>query len=111
MTLSNSKSDSSDEMTQPIVDLSALGQFGQTIEPQALEGAPDPDTRYLTTVEPGYAVLALSLGNEGIMECAPGVTRRCTATKDEADRIYEQFFRSAPGKSSNSLRFHIQLWE
>ena len=55
------------------------------------DGAPDPDTRYLTTVDPGYAVLALSLGNEGIMECAPGVTRRCTATTDEADRIYEQF--------------------
>ena len=55
------------------------------------EGAPDRDTRYLTTVDPGYAVLALSLGNEGIMECAPGATRRCTATKDEADRIYEQF--------------------
>ena len=55
------------------------------------EGAPDPDTRYLTTVDPGYAVLALSLGNEGIMECAPGQTRRCTATRDEADQIYEQF--------------------
>ena len=55
------------------------------------EGAPDPDTRYLTTVDPGYALLALSLGNEGIMECAPGETRRCTATRDEADRIYEQF--------------------
>lgn len=55
------------------------------------EGAPDRDTRYLTTVDPGYAVLALSLGNEGIIECAPGATRRCTATKDEADRIYEQY--------------------
>ena len=55
------------------------------------EGTPDPDTRYLTTVDPGFAVLALSLGNEGIMECAPGETRRCTATTDEADRIYEQF--------------------
>ena len=55
------------------------------------EGAPDPDTRYLTTVDPGYAVLALSLGNEGIMACAPGETRRCTTTRDEADRIYEQF--------------------
>ena len=54
-------------------------------------GAPDPDTRYLTTVDPGFAVLALSLGNEGIMECAPGETRRCTATKDEADRIYDQY--------------------
>jgi len=54
-------------------------------------GAPDPATRYLTTVEPGYAVLALSLGNEGIMECAPGETRRCTATRDEADGIFEQY--------------------
>ena len=55
------------------------------------DGAPDPDTRYLTTVDPGYAVLALSLGNEGIMECAPGQTRRCTATRDEGDRVFEQF--------------------
>ena len=55
------------------------------------EGAPDPDTRYLTTVNPGYAVLALSLGNEGIMECAPGEIRRCTASQDAADRIYEQY--------------------
>ena len=55
------------------------------------EGAPEPDTRYLTTVDPGFAVLALSLGNEGIMACASGETRRCTATKDEADRIFDQY--------------------
>ena len=55
------------------------------------EGTPEYGTRYLTTVDPGYVVIALSLGNEGIMECAPGQTRNCTATTDEADRIYEQF--------------------
>ena len=54
-------------------------------------GRTDPDTPYLMTADAGYAVLALSLGNEGIMECAPGVTRRCTTTTDEADQIYEQF--------------------
>ncbi len=74
-----------------VLNRSRGGDNTVTIAPRfEPEGAPDPDTRYLTTVDPGYAVLALSLGNEGIMECAPGATRRCTATKDEADRIYEQ---------------------
>ena len=74
-----------------VLNRSRGGDNTVTIAPRfEPEGAPDPDTRYLTTVDPGYAVLALSLGNEGIMECAPGETRRCTATKDEADRIYEQ---------------------
>jgi len=62
--------------------------IAQRFEP---EGTPEYGTRYLTTVDPGYAVIALSLGNEGIMECAPGETRRCTTTLDEADRIYEQY--------------------
>ena len=55
------------------------------------EGTPEPSTPYLMTANAGYAVLALSLGNEGIMACAPGQSRRCTKTRDEADRIYEQF--------------------
>ena len=75
-----------------VLNQSRGGDNTVTIAPRfEPEGAPDPNTRYLTTVDPGYAVLALSLGNEGIMECAPGETRRCTETKDEADRIYEQF--------------------
>ena len=75
-----------------VLNRSRGGDNTVTIAPRfEPEGAPDPDTRYLTTVDPGYAVLALSLGNEGIMECAPGETRRCTATQDEADRIYEQY--------------------
>jgi lysophospholipase L1-like esterase len=75
-----------------VLNRSRGGDNTVTIAPRfEPEGAADPDTRYLTTGDPGYAVLALSLGNEGIMQCAPGQTRRCTATKDEADGIYEQF--------------------
>ena len=75
-----------------VLNQSRGGDNTVTIAPRfEPEGTPDPDTRYLTTVDPGYALLALSLGNEGIMECAPGETRRCTTTRDEADRIYEQF--------------------
>ena len=75
-----------------VLNQSRGGDNTVTIAPRfEPEGAPDPDRRYLTTVDPGYAVLVLSLGNEGIMECAPGATRRCTATTDEADRVYEQF--------------------
>ena len=75
-----------------VLNQSRGGDNTVTIAPRfEPEGTPDYDTRYLTTVDPGYAVIALSLGNEGIIECPPGVTRRCTTTKDEADRIYEQF--------------------
>ena len=75
-----------------VLNQSRGGDNTVTIAPRfEPEGTPEYGTRYLTTVDPGYAVIALSLGNEGIIECAPGETRRCTATRDEADRIYEQF--------------------
>lgn len=44
-------------------------------------GAPSPNTRYLTPVNPGYAVIALSLGNEGIK----------TNLNADAERIFEQY--------------------
>src|ERR1700722_18889954 len=34
----------------------------------APEGTPDPETRYLTPVDPSYVVISLSLANEGIFE-------------------------------------------
>ncbi|MDH3434834.1 MAG: hypothetical protein OEM60_13295, partial [Gammaproteobacteria bacterium] len=47
--------------------------------------APDPDTEYLTTVDPAYVLIGLSLGNEGIAQCRLGQTRGCTSTSKEAD--------------------------
>jgi lysophospholipase L1-like esterase len=44
-------------------------------------GEPAPDTRYLLPVDPGYAIIALSLGNEGIK----------TASNADADRVVEQY--------------------
>ena len=56
------------------------------------EGVPDADTRYLTTVDPGYVVIALSLGNEGIKRCAPGQEPRgCSPSREAADAVYQQF--------------------
>jgi lysophospholipase L1-like esterase len=56
------------------------------------EGTPDPNTRYLTTVDPGYVVIALSLGNEGIKRCNPGQEPRgCSPSREAADAVYQQF--------------------
>ena len=61
------------------------------------EGDPDPNTRYLTPVDPGYVVIALSLGNEGIKRCAlgqePGPAPRvgCSPSRDGQDAISTQF--------------------
>ncbi len=63
-----------------------------TITPRfSPEGAPDPETKYLTTVDPGYVVIGLSLGNEGIRQCASGRNTGCRTSKEEADGIYQQF--------------------
>ena len=61
------------------------------------EGTPDPDTRYLTTVDPGYAVIALSLGNEGVKSCDGNAGSGCAATKLDADRVYQQFSDNMAG--------------
>jgi lysophospholipase L1-like esterase len=48
----------------------------------APEGAPDPKTRYLLPVNPGYVVISLSLANEGIFEADP---------KKEKDEVFQQY--------------------
>jgi lysophospholipase L1-like esterase len=48
----------------------------------APEGTPDPNTRYLLPVNPGYVVIGLSLANEGIFEAK---------TKEEKDAVYKQY--------------------
>ena len=76
-----------------VLNRSRGGDNTVTIAPRfEPEATPDPDTRYLTTVHPGYVVIALSLGNEGIKRCAPGEdSRRCVASQDAGDALSLQF--------------------
>lgn len=48
----------------------------------APQGTPDPSTRYLLPVNPGYVVIGLSLANEGVFEAT---------TKQEKDAVYQQY--------------------
>src|ERR1044072_992117 len=50
----------------------------------APEGAPDPKTRYLTTVNPSYVVICLSFGNENLYE---------SKTKAEKDVVYDGYLQ------------------
>ena len=50
----------------------------------APEGAPDPKTRYLLTVNPSYVVVGLSFGNENLYE---------SKTKAEKDAVYDGYLK------------------
>ena len=50
----------------------------------APDGAPDPKTRYLTTVNPSYVVVGLSFGNENLYE---------SKTKAEKDAVYDGYLQ------------------
>ena len=50
----------------------------------APEGAPDPKTRYLMTVNPSYVVIGLSFGNENLYE---------SKTKTEKDAVYDGYLK------------------
>jgi GDSL-like Lipase/Acylhydrolase family len=50
----------------------------------APEGAPDPKTRYLMTVNPSYVVIGLSFGNENLYE---------SKTKAEKDAVYDGYLK------------------
>jgi hypothetical protein len=50
----------------------------------APEGAPDPKTRYLMTVNPSYVVIGLSFGNENLYE---------SKTKAEKDAVYDAYLK------------------
>jgi lysophospholipase L1-like esterase len=54
----------------------------------APEGAPDPRTRYLMPVQPGFVVLGLSLGNEGIFRAQ---------TPAAKDGVFAQFANGMRG--------------
>lgn len=60
------------------------GRFGPSAKP-------DADTDYLTSVDPGFVVIGLSLGNEGLAQCRLGQVERCSRTRAEAEAIFQQF--------------------
>ena len=76
-----------------VLNVSRGGDNTITIAPRfEPEDEPDPGTRYLTPVDPGYVVIALSLGNEGIMRCPPGQpSPRCADSRAAADAVAQQF--------------------
>ena len=82
-----------------VLNQSRGGDNTKTMAPRfAPDGAPDPKVRYLLTVNPGYAVLGLSLGNEGIQH---------GTTKGEKDAIYNQFESGMRGFVERSRQHHI----
>src|SRR4051812_45995484 len=82
-----------------VLNQSRGGDNTKTMAPRfSPDGAPDPNIRYLTTVNPGYALLGLSLGNEGIQN---------GTTKAEKDAIYAQFETGMRRFVARSREHHI----
>ena len=82
-----------------VLNQSRGGDNTKTMAPRfGPEGAPDPKVRYLLTVNPAYALLGLSLGNEGIQN---------GTTKAEKDVIYNQFESGMRGFVARSRQNHI----
>ena len=82
-----------------VLNQSRGGDNTKTMAPRfAPDGEADPKIRYLLPVHPGYALLGLSLGNEGIQN---GTTRA------EKDAIYRQFEAGMHGFVERSRQNHI----
>jgi lysophospholipase L1-like esterase len=82
-----------------VLNQSRGGDNTRTMAPRfAPEGAPDPKVRYLLTVNPDYALLGLSLGNEGIQN---------GTTTAEKDAVYAQFESGMRGFIERSRQHHI----
>ena len=64
----------------------------------APEGTPEPNTKYLLSVNPSYVVLGLSLGNEGLQGAK---------TQAEKDSIYAQFDKGMRGFIDRSRQQNI----
>ena len=61
-----------------LVNQSRGGDNTVTIAARFEPGAtPEENTKYLTSVDPAYVIIGLSLGNEGIAQCQPGQSDRC----------------------------------
>ena len=75
-----------------LVNQSKGGDNTVTIAARFEPGAdPEESTRYLTSVDPDYVVIGLSLGNEGIAQCQLGQATGCTKSFAEADAVFDQF--------------------
>src|SRR5262245_54605461 len=82
-----------------VLNQSRGGDNTRTMAPRfAPDTAPQPNTRYLLPVNPGYVVLALSLGNEGIVNAK---------TTDDKDVIYNQFHTGIRGFIDRSRQHNI----
>ena len=64
----------------------------------APKGTPDPRTRYLLPVNPGYVVISLSLANEGIFEAE---------TKAAKDAVFQQYADGIKGFIAQARRQNI----
>lgn len=62
------------------------------------QGAPAPGVRYLTPVNPGYAVIALSLNNEGVFEAR---------TMEGKDAIFKQYADGIQGMVARARQNNI----
>lgn len=75
-----------------LINQSKGGDNTLTIAARFAPGAtPEENTRYLTSVDPDYVVIGLSLGNEGIAQCQLGQSNGCTNSLAEADAVFDQF--------------------
>lgn len=88
-----------------VLNQSRGGDNTRTMAPRfAPEGAPDPKVRYLLTVNPGYVLLGLSLGNEGM---GPDSNLAPAEAKAKKDAIYAQFESGMRGFVARSREHHI----
>ena len=75
-----------------LLNQSKNGDNTVTIQARFEPGAtPDENTRYLTSVDPAYVIIGLSLGNEGIAQCQLGQSSRCTSSLVAAEAVFDQF--------------------
>lgn len=75
-----------------LINQSKGGDNTITITPRFEPGAtPEENTRYLTSVDPDYVIIGLSLGNEGIAQCQLGQSKGCTSSLAEANAVFDQF--------------------
>ena len=82
-----------------VLNQSRGGDNTKTMAPRfAPEGMPDPKVRYLLPVNPGYVLIGLSLGNEGIQN---------GATKADKDATFNQFEAGIRGFVERSRQHHI----
>jgi lysophospholipase L1-like esterase len=75
-----------------LLNLSRNGDNTVSIKDRFEPGVtPEQDVAYLTSVDPAFVIIGLSLGNEGVAQCQLGQSRRCTNSLAEARAVLDQF--------------------